>query len=78
MLIIFFEKYTPLSGGKGVYFQSNNHLQSQGSVEAYNKTIEIFYFCKRFNKRWVWFWRVNEFLAFYNYKKHSENNMLQD
>ena len=35
MLIIFFEKYTPLPGGKGVYFQSNSDKSSkhQQSIE---------------------------------------------
>ena len=41
-------------------FLVSYHLQLQGSVDAYNKTIQYFsYFCNRFGKRWVWFRRMN-------------------
>ena len=57
-------------------FLDLNHLQSQGSIEAYNKKIQYFLISvKRFNKRWVWFWRVNEFLAFYNDMNNNWINM---
>ena len=60
-------------------FLVSYQLQSQGSVEGYNKTIQHFRISVKDSTKDEFGFEewMHEFLSFYNDKKHSDKNILQ-